>query len=281
MVQSIVLQLLSMASRLTALGLGYLALDRAGSSLSTGERQRVQLARAVRNRTTGVLYVLDEPSIGLHPANTAGLLGLLTDLLADGNSVLVVDHDVQVLREADHLIEIGPRAGRGGGTVIAQGSVEQIEQDPRSLLGPYLAGTAEIVVRERLDAATIAVHHAIRMRTAPLRTVHSLDVTIPTGCLTAVTGASGSGKTTMVLESFVPALTDTLRGRRLRAQVRELDADGVGRVHAIDASPIGANVRSTVSTYTGSHDDLRRPVPGTDRSVSSPELMSMAVGEAK
>jgi excinuclease ABC subunit A len=128
MAASLVDTLTGMARRLIELGLGYLTLDRASSTLSTGERQRAQLARAVRNRTTGVLYVLDEPSIGLHPSNVEGLIGVMHDLLTDGTSVVFVDHDVQILREAAHLVEIGPGSGRAGGTVIATGTAEQLAE---------------------------------------------------------------------------------------------------------------------------------------------------------
>lgn len=258
MSESLVAQLLSMAERLTALGLAYLTLDRAGGTLSTGERQRVQLARAVRNRTTGVLYVLDEPSIGLHPSNVEGLLGLIADLLGDGNSVLLVDHDVQVLRQADTLIEIGPGSGQAGGTVIAQGDVEEIEADPESVIGPFLAGYESVVVRERASTQEMFDHGAIAMHTTALHTVHPLDITIPRARLVAVTGASGSGKTTMALESLVPGLRAVLRNRPLPAHVRRIDPGGITHVHVIDATPIGVNIRSTVATYSGVHDDLRR-----------------------
>lgn len=258
MSQSLVAQLLSMAERLTALGLGYLTLDRAGGSLSTGERQRVQLARAVRNRTTGVLYVLDEPSIGLHPANIQGLLGLVADLLGDGNSVLLVDHDVQVLRQADSLIEIGPGSGPAGGRVIAQGDIAAIEADPESVIGPFLAGREDVVVRDRVSSQAMFDRGAITLRTSPVHTVHALDLRIPRGRLVAITGPSGSGKTTMALESLVPGLDAVIHHRRLPDHVTELDPGGITRVHEIDAAPIGVNIRSTVATYSGVHDDLRR-----------------------
>ena len=263
MAQALVDTLLSMADRLVQLGLGYLALDRAGSSLSTGELQRVQLARAVRNRTTGVLYVLDEPSIGLHPSNIDGLLALVGDLLADGNSVVIVDHDVQVLRAVDHLIEIGPGSGKDGGTVVAAGSVAAIEASPDSLLGGFLDGREPVVVRERTGGDVFA-DGCLRLRTSPVHTVHALEVEIPRGRFTAVTGVSGSGKTTMVLESLVPGLRAQLEDRRPPAHVEELDGDGIRRVHQIDATPIGVNVRSTVATYSGVQDDLRRAFARTD-----------------
>ena len=244
--------------RLVQLGLGYLSLDRASATLSTGERQRVQLARAVRNRTTGVLYVLDEPSIGLHPSNVEGLLGVVDDLLADGNSVVLVDHDVRVLRHADHLIEIGPGSGVDGGRVIAQGSVEAVEKNPASRIGPFLSGARRVRARERAAADEVFSAGAIRLETDAIHTVHPLEVEMPRGRLTAVTGVSGSGKTTLVLEGLVPALRSAIAGERLPEHVRSVDAGGLRRANLIDATPIGANVRSTVATYSGVLDDLRR-----------------------
>ena len=246
------------ARRLVDLGLGYLSLDRAGSTLSTGERQRVQLARAVRNRTTGVLYVLDEPSIGLHPLNVDGLVEVMRDLLADGNSVAMVDHDARILRAADHIVEIGPGAGAAGGRVIAQGSVAEIEADPASLIGPFLSGARTVCVRDRADADDVFAHGRIHLETDALHTVKPLAVDVPRGRLTAVTGVSGSGKTTLVLESLVPALKAWAAGERPPAHVRALEAAGIERANLIDASPIGINVRSTVATYAGVHDELRR-----------------------
>ena len=244
--------------RLVQLGLGYLSLDRASATLSTGERQRVQLARAVRNRTTGVLYVLDEPSIGLHPSNVEGLLGVVDDLLADGNSVVLVDHDVRVLRHADHLIEIGPGSGAQGGRVICQGSVEDVEKDPASRIGPFLSGARRVRARERVAAGEVFSAGALRLETGAIHTVRPLEVEIPRGRLTAVTGVSGSGKTTLVLESLVPALRATIAGEVLPGHVRSVGAGGLRRANLIDATPIGANVRSTVATYSGVLDDLRR-----------------------
>ena len=244
--------------RLQQLGLGYLSLDRASSTLSTGERQRVQLARAVRNRTTGVLYVLDEPSIGLHPSNVEGLLGVVDDLLADGNSVVLVDHDVRVLRHADHLIEIGPGSGAAGGRVVAQGSVAEVEKNSESRIGPFLSGARRVRARERAAAGEVFSAGALRLETDAIHTVRPLSVEIPRGRLTAVTGVSGSGKTTLVLESLVPALRAVIAGEALPAHVRSVDAAGLRRANLIDATPIGANVRSTVATYSGVLDDLRR-----------------------
>lgn len=255
---------LDVARRLLDLGLGYLALDRAGATLSTGERQRVQLARAVRNRTTGVLYVLDEPSIGLHPSNVDGLLGVMHDLVADGNSVVVVDHDVRVLKAADHLIEMGPVAGAEGGHVIAQGTVGEVAANPSSRIAPFLADNVSARIRERVAEPQVFDLGRIRMTTSQLHTVKPLDVDIPRGRLVAVTGVSGSGKTTMVLESLIPALKAQAAGERLPEHVRELEVEGIHRANLIDATPIGANVRSTVATYADIHDELRRAFARTD-----------------
>ena len=255
---------LDVARRLLELGLGYLALDRAGATLSTGERQRVQLARAVRNRTTGVLYVLDEPSIGLHPANVDGLLGVMRDLVADGNSVVAVDHDVRVLKACDHLIEMGPVAGAEGGHVIAQGTVGDVAANPRSRIAPFLADGESVRERGCMPVSHMFDLGHIRMTTSQLHTVKPLDVDIPRGRLVAVTGVSGSGKTTMVLESLIPALKARSAGEKPPEHVRSIDADGIERANLIDATPIGANVRSTVATYADIHDDLRRAFARSD-----------------
>lgn len=258
MAKSIVGETAEPISRLQQLGLGYLALDRASSTLSTGERQRVQLARAVRNRTCGVLYVLDEPSIGLHPANVEGLLGVMDDLLDDGNSVVVVDHDVRVLRHADHLVEMGPGSGAAGGSVIAQGSVAEVAASPASRIGPFLSGEEQVRARNRCVPDEVFSAGAIHLETGAIHTVRPLGVDIPRGRLTAVTGVSGSGKTTLVLESLVPGVATFASGGAIPAHVLDVRADGIRRVNLIDATPIGANVRSTVGTYSGVLDDLRR-----------------------
>jgi excinuclease ABC subunit A len=259
----VVPQMLETTDRLVELGLGYLSLDRASSTLSTGERQRVQLARAVRNQTTGVLYVLDEPSIGLHPANVDGLLHLVRGLLENGNSVVVVDHDVQVLRHADHLIELGPGSGREGGTILATGSVDAVAEDPASRIGPFLAGREQVGGRPRIAADAVFDLGRVHLETGPLHTVRPLSLDLPLGRLTAVTGVSGSGKTTLVLESLVPALRAQAQRTSLPAHVRAVDPAGITRVNLVDASPIGVNVRSTVSTYSGVLDDLRRAYAAT------------------
>ena len=258
MAESICEAFQSTAKRLMDLGLGYLTLDRAASTLSTGERQRMQLARAVRNRTTGVLYVLDEPSIGLHPSNIVGLTGVMHDLVADGNSVILVDHDAQVLREADWIIEMGPEAGAKGGHVIAEGTIPAIEENPASQIGPFLSGKAEAKQRTCAEKEALFANGTIHLSTAQIHTVKPLEVDIPKGRLTVVTGVSGSGKTTLVLESLVPALEATIHGAALPAQIRAIKAEGIAHVKLMDATPIGINVRSTVATYAGVHDDLRK-----------------------
>ena len=264
MARNICESFLDVSKRLVELGLGYLSLDRAGATLSTGERQRVQLARAVRNRTTGVLYVLDEPSIGLHPANVEGLLGVMRDLVADGNSVVVVDHDTRVLAACDHLVEMGPVAGAGGGRVIAQGTVKDVAACPESRIAPFLHEDMHMYARNRVAASEMFDAGTIHLETGALHTVHPLSVDIPRGRLVAVTGVSGSGKTTLVLETLVPALKAAAAGEPLPSHVRAIDAEGIMRAELIDATPIGANERSTVATYADVHDELRRAFARTD-----------------
>ena len=247
---------LETAARLLDLGLGYLTLDRASSTLSTGERQRMQLARAVRNRTTGVLYVLDEPSIGLHPANIVGLNGVMHDLVRDGNSVLLVDHDTQILKESDWLIEMGPEAGAKGGMVIAEGTIEEIEKNEASVIGRYLSGKQK-PARPKAEK-NIFSNGGIRMKTEWIHTVRPLTVRIPRTGLTVITGVSGSGKTTLILESLVPALDALCSGKKMPGHIRSIEAEGIRHVKLIDAAPIGINVRSTVATYANVHDELRK-----------------------
>lgn len=246
------------AKRLMDLGLSYLTLDREGSTLSTGERQRIQLARAVRNRTTGVLYVLDEPSIGLHPVNIEGVTGVMDDLIADGNTVVLVDHDTQILSHADWLIEMGPGAGADGGSVIAEGTVPEIAGNQKSRIGRFLSDDHPIHMRKDLKKEELFSLGTLHMSTREIHTVHPLSIDIPKGRLITVTGVSGSGKTTMVLESLVPALDAMTKGEKLPDHVTELSADGIRQVKLIDATPIGINVRSTVATYADVHDELRK-----------------------
>lgn len=264
MAESICESFQSTAQRLLDLGLGYLSLDRAAATLSTGERQRMQLARAVRNRTTGVLYVLDEPSIGLHPSNIVGLKGVMRDLVNDGNSVLLVDHDVQILSDADWLIEMGPQAGTNGGRIIAEGSINDIEKNKNSLIGPFLSDKKETKLRKRPSSKEMFAGGSICLSTKPIHTVKPLKVNIPKGRLTVVTGVSGSGKTTLVLESLVPALEAATGRKKLPKHIVSVEADGIEQVKLIDATPIGINVRSTVATYANVHDELRKIFAKTD-----------------
>ena len=249
---------LDASRRLLDLGVGYLSLDRAASTLSTGERQRMQLARAVRNRTTGVLYVLDEPSIGLHPANIEGLAGVMHDLVADGNSVVLVDHDIQILSRSDYMIEMGPGAGSKGGRVIAEGTIKDIEKTPESRIGPFLSGKECTGVRQQAAHEVLYGKGMIHLSTDAIHTVKPLEVDIPKGCLTVVTGVSGSGKTTLVLESLIPGLQSLISRSRPPGHVKDVKADGIRQVKLIDASPIGINIRSTVATYANVHDELRK-----------------------
>ena len=264
MAENICESFLDASRRLLDLGVGYLSLDRAASTLSTGERQRMQLARAVRNRTTGVLYVLDEPSIGLHPANIVGLAGVMKDLIADGNSVVLVDHDTQILSESGHIIEMGPGAGSKGGKVIAEGTLDEIKRNPDSQIGPFLSGKANVRVRQAAGANEIFEKGKIHLSTDNIHTVKPIEVDIPKGKLTVVTGVSGSGKTTLVLESLVPGLKAAVSGEKLPDHVKKVDAEGIRHVKLIDASPIGINVRSTVATYANVHDELRKVFAKTE-----------------
>ena len=264
MAESICESFQTAAKRLMDLGLSYLSLDRAAATLSTGERQRMQLARAVRNRTTGVLYVLDEPSIGLHPSNINGLNAVMHDLIADGNSVLLVDHDTQILSEADWIVEMGPEAGNGGGYVIAEGTIPEITRNPASMIGPFLAQKTNLPVREQTHAENMFDLGVIHLSTNAIHTVKPLEVDIPKGRLTVVTGVSGSGKTTMVLESLIPGLEAALNGETLPEHVKNVSAEGISHVKLIDASPIGINIRSTVATYANVHDELRKIYAKTD-----------------
>lgn len=246
------------AKRLVDLGLGYLTLDRASSTLSTGERQRMQLARAVRNRTTGVLYVLDEPSIGLHPSNIEGLKGVIHDLIDDGNSVILVDHDIEILSESDWIVEMGPGAGVYGGYVVSQGTVSDIKKNKNSIIGQFLANRNNIILRKNTKLENMFKNGKIHLATNSIHTVKPLEVDIPKGKLTVITGVSGSGKTTMILESLVPALEALISKTKLPEHIINIEAEGVKHIKLIDAAPIGINVRSTVATYANVHDELRK-----------------------
>ena len=236
-------------------GLSYLTLDRAGDSLSTGERQRIELTSTVRISTTGMLYVLDEPSVGLHPSNVAGLLKTITALAGNGNSVVVVEHEREVIRSADWVIELGPGAGTGGGTVIAQGPPSQLETDPNSIMGKFLAGAAA-VTRER--PARPGPGAQITLEIGDLYNLHDVTAAFPVHRLTALAGPSGAGKTALVLDSLIPAARAVLNASKLPGHVRRLDLGGIRQVVQVDASPIGQNARSTPATYSGAFDQIRR-----------------------
>ncbi|MDE7230488.1 MAG: excinuclease ABC subunit UvrA [Oscillospiraceae bacterium] len=258
MAESICEAFQSTAKRLMDLGLSYLTLDRSASTLSTGERQRMQLARAVRNRTTGVLYVLDEPSIGLHPSNIEGLKGVMHDLVADGNTVILVDHDTHILSESDWLVELGPEAGAGGGTIIAQGTLEEVEANADTRIGGFLTGKTTIDIGRNIPSVQMFELGKLHLSTAGIHTVKPLEADFPKGRLTAVTGVSGSGKTTMILESLIPAVEALCKGEKLPEHVKNISAEGISQIKLIDSAPIGINVRSTVATYAGIHDELRK-----------------------
>ncbi|NEA30629.1 excinuclease ABC subunit UvrA [Streptomyces sp. SID13031] len=253
------------AEHLLGLGLGYLSLGRASRTLSTGELQRVQLSRTLRSSATGLLYVLDEPSIGLHPSNIDALMDVARRLVETGNSVVLVDHDVRVLRHADWLIEIGPGAGSHGGQIVATGTVSDLESTPDSLIGGFLSGREPSVVRPRVPVDDIFRHGRIRIETGPRFTLQALEAEFPLRRLTAVTGVSGSGKTTLILDSLAAALV--AQGNRPK-HVRQLDAGGIERTVIVDAVPIGRNVRSTVATYSGVLDELRRAFAGTEEAAA-------------
>lgn len=264
MAESICESFQTTAKRLMDLGLGYLTLDRAASTLSTGERQRMQLARSVRNRTTGVLYVLDEPSIGLHPANIKGLNSVMHDLIADGNSIVLVDHDTQILSEADWIIEMGPDSGSDGGEVFTQGTIPEVIKNPLSKIGPFLAENSKKQIRPKLKSSEIFKNGEISLSTSEIHTVKPLEVRIPKGCLTVITGVSGSGKTTLILESLIPALEKHIAGQNLPEHIKQINAEGIKHIKLIDATPIGINVRSTVATYANVHDELRKVFAKTE-----------------
>ncbi|MCR5813948.1 MAG: hypothetical protein K6G15_05615 [Desulfovibrio sp.] len=246
------------AKRLLDLGLGYLTLDRAGSTLSTGELQRMQLARAVRNRTSGVLYVLDEPSIGLHPSNMQGLAAVMHDLVADGNSVVLVDHDPAILREADWYVELGPGAGALGGELVTEGTLKTVLASSQSQIRPFLAEQTQNRQRPRYADDELFAQGEISLAMDALHTVKPLALRLPKGRLTVVTGVSGSGKTTLVLESLLPALAHLVQKTPLPSHIKAVSAQGIQQVKLIDASPIGINVRSTLATYANVHDELRK-----------------------
>ncbi|WP_242363866.1 excinuclease ABC subunit UvrA [Limosilactobacillus antri] len=239
---------------LLELGLDYLTLSRNGNTLSTGELQRIQLARTLRTQTTGVLYILDEPSIGLHPDNIKGLLGVFHELVAQGNSLVVVDHNVDIIREADWIIEIGPGSGEAGGQILTAGTPQTIAADPASKIGPYLNGTARLLARPRQP---FPAEKNIRFTVADYYNIKKITGQLPVNRLSAITGFSGAGKTSLILDSLVPAIRAQNSGQSLPRQVKSLTAP-IKNVVSVDAAPIGKTTRSTVATYTSIMDNLRK-----------------------
>ena len=256
MAEDIIEEFLDNAKILLDLGLSYISLDRPSNTLSTGELQRVQIAKTLRNRTTGVLYVLDEPSIGLHPNNVEGLINVIKRLVEDGNSIILVDHDTKILSIADYMIEMGPEAGADGGNIIAQGSLDEIENNSNSQIAPFLTNSEKIIIRDK--SGETFENGSISIKTSEIHNVKPLDIQIPKGKLTAVTGVSGSGKTTLLLEALYPAVKSQINGEELPEDVRDIDCEGIKKIELIDSVPIGKNVRSTVATYSKVLDDLRR-----------------------
>lgn len=256
MAEAIVEEFMDNANILLDLGLSYISLDRPSNTLSTGELQRVQLAKTLRNHTTGVLYVLDEPSIGLHPNNVEGLISVIKRLVEDGNSIILVDHDTKILSIADYMIELGPTAGADGGNVIAKGSLDEIKANSNSQIAPFLTNSEKIIIRDK--SGNVFENGEIRIRTSEIHNVKEMDVRIPKGKLTVVSGVSGSGKTTLLLEALFPALKSHINGENLPDEVMDLECGDIRKIDLIDSVPIGKNVRSTVATYSKVLDDLRR-----------------------
>lgn len=239
---------------LLELGLDYLSLSRNGNTLSTGELQRIQLARTLRTETTGVLYVLDEPSIGLHPDNIKGLINVFRQLIAQGNSLVVVDHEVDIIAAADWVIEIGPGSGDAGGTVIAQGTPTQLTHNTHSLIGPFLKGSASIL--QTKHAAKEPTGNETTIQISDYFNLHQFKATFPDNQVTAVTGFSGAGKTSLILDSLVPAILAHKKHQKLPDQVEQLTSD-LNDVVSVDATPVGKNTRSTLATYTNIMNNLR------------------------
>ncbi|MCH5463953.1 excinuclease ABC subunit UvrA [Levilactobacillus tujiorum] len=240
------------------LGLDYLTLDRPGNTLSTGELQRIQLGRTLRSATTGVLYVLDEPSVGLHPANVTGLIKAFRGLVAQGNSVVVVDHDTRIIGAADDVIEIGPGAGKNGGTVVDQGTVAEIAHSQRSLIAPFLNGTSQLRERPQLSEQALWQKGSLALEVQHRFNIDDVAVKFPKNRLTTVTGMSGAGKTTLVLDSLIPGIEAEVDHRPLPTHVKALDRAGIRHVVKVDSVPVGKNVRSTVATYTDILNRLRK-----------------------
>jgi len=241
---------------LLAVGLGYIGLDRSAATLSGGEAQRIRLATQIGSRLRGVLYVLDEPSIGLHARDNARLLGSLEHLRNLGNTVLVVEHDEDTIRRADFVVDLGPGAGNAGGYLVAQGKPAQIEATAESLTGQYLSGAAKIAVPQKRRSPN---GKAIQILGASANNLKEVDVTLPLGLLTVITGVSGSGKSTLVNDILYRALAQKLyRSSEAPAAHREIfGADQIDKVIEIDQAPIGRTPRSNPATYTGVFAPIR------------------------
>ena len=258
MASNIAEEFMDNANILLDLGLSYISLDRPSNTLSTGELQRVQIARTLRNPTTGVLYVLDEPSIGLHPSNVDGLINVMKRLIDDGNSIVLVDHDVRILKIADYMIELGPYAGHNGGNIIAKGTIDEISNNINSLIAGFITNEEKTIIRNKSKKENLFEFGSIDLSTNEIHNVKPLDVKIPKGKLTVVSGVSGSGKTTMLLESLYPAVKSLVNKEELPSNIKDIQAENIKKIELIDSVPIGKNVRSTVATYSGVLDDLRK-----------------------
>jgi excinuclease ABC subunit A len=254
--QKIVEQLVRRLRVLAELGLEYLSLDRPTVTLSGGELQRARLARQIGSAMAGVLYVLDEPSLGLHQKDNAKLLQLLKQLRDVGNTILVVEHDRETMLEADYLVDMGPAAGIHGGEIVAHGTPEEIGRNPQSLTGRYLSGQAKVSMprQRRADSGQF-----LRVRKANARNLKNLTVDIPIGVLTCVTGVSGSGKSTLVMEVLYAGVLARLQRRKDHScSGAEITGwENIARIIGVDQSPIGRTPRSNPATYTGLYDHLR------------------------
>ncbi len=245
---------------LASVGLNYLTLDRASATLSGGEAQRIRLATQVGSGLVGVCYVLDEPTIGLHQRDNDRLIATLRRLTDIGNTVLVVEHDEDMIRSADHVVDIGPGPGRHGGTVVGQGSVEALMAITESLTGAYLSGSKRIATPSADERRAVSESSAVVVKGARANNLKSIDVAFPLGGFICVTGVSGSGKSTLVNEILLKSALKAVQGSRAipGAHTRVNGLNRIDRVVEVDQSPIGRTPRSNPATYTGMFDDIRR-----------------------